>query len=158
MKLVSLGKNHQEDIRQVLLCIRLKMPLFSRNSNENVESVEESSKAVIQRLFGDVSKASVAKQLAVGCVTGWCSGYLFVKVGKTASMAVGGGLIILQVAHHQGWINVHWGNVDKTVKKAKNKITKQNVPELLEKLEIFVRQNIFLSSGFAGGFFIGLAC
>jgi len=42
--------------------------------------------------------------------------------------------MFLQVAHHQGWINVHWGNIDKTVEKAKNQISKQNVPELLEKV------------------------
>lgn len=136
------------------------MPLFTRgNRSEDVEIIDDESRAVVQRLFGDLSKSSVAKQLAVGCVSGWCSGYLFIKVGKVASLAVGGGLLILQVAHHQGWVSVHWGTVDKSVKKAKDKFSqsKFNSQEVLEKVEIFVRQNIFLSSGFAGGFLIGLA-
>lgn len=136
------------------------MSLFSRNNrNEDPEILDDETKALIQRLFGDLSKGSVAKQLAVGCLTGWFSGYLFIKVGKVASLAVGGGLLILQVAHHQGWVSVHWGNVDKSVKKARGQLyqSKPTAQEILQKVEIFVRQNIFLSSGFAGGFLIGMA-
>jgi FUN14 domain-containing protein 2 len=58
------------------------------------------SDGVVRRLFGDLSKSSVATQLVVGCVTGWCSGFLFITVGKAASLVVGVGLIFLQVAHH----------------------------------------------------------
>ncbi|AWP13602.1 FUN14 domain-containing protein 1 isoform 2 [Scophthalmus maximus] len=55
------------------------------------------------RLFGKNSgpvaeKYSVATQIAIGGVSGWCVGYLFQKVGKVAATSVGGGLLLLQVS------------------------------------------------------------
>uniref|UniRef100_A0A8C9FMD0 FUN14 domain containing 1 n=1 Tax=Pavo cristatus TaxID=9049 RepID=A0A8C9FMD0_PAVCR len=54
------------------------------------------------RLFGRnsgpiVEKYSVATQIVMGGVTGWCAGFLFQKVGKLAATAVGGGFLLLQV-------------------------------------------------------------
>jgi hypothetical protein len=34
------------------------------------------------------------------------TGFLAMKVGKAAATAVGGGIIILQLANHKGYINV----------------------------------------------------
>ena len=53
-------------------------------------------------LFGQESgpsaeKYSVATQLLIGGVTGWCTGFIFQKVGKLAATAVGGGFFLLQV-------------------------------------------------------------
>uniref|UniRef100_A0ABM5FY18 FUN14 domain-containing protein 1 isoform X4 n=1 Tax=Pogona vitticeps TaxID=103695 RepID=A0ABM5FY18_9SAUR len=53
------------------------------------------------RLFGRnsgpiVEKYSVATQIVIGGVTGWCAGFLFQKVGKLAATAVGGGFLLLQ--------------------------------------------------------------
>ncbi|EDL97679.1 FUN14 domain containing 1, isoform CRA_f [Rattus norvegicus] len=43
-----------------------------------------------------VEKYSVATQIVMGGVTGWCAGFLFQKVGKLAATAVGGGFLLLQ--------------------------------------------------------------
>ncbi|KAF6390011.1 FUN14 domain containing 1 [Rhinolophus ferrumequinum] len=77
------------------------------------------------RVFGHssgpmVEKYSVATQIVMGGVTGWCAGFLFQKVGKLAATAVGGGFLLLQATE-------------------------------------FVKQNIVISSGFVGGFLLGLA-
>ncbi|XP_073885539.1 FUN14 domain-containing protein 1 isoform X4 [Macaca fascicularis] len=53
------------------------------------------------RVFGHssgpmVEKYSVATQIVMGGVTGWCAGFLFQKVGKLAATAVGGGFLLLQ--------------------------------------------------------------
>ncbi|XP_019061609.1 FUN14 domain-containing protein 1 isoform X2 [Fukomys damarensis] len=77
------------------------------------------------RVFGHrsgpmVEKYSVATQIAIGGVTGWCAGFLFQKVGKLAATAVGGGFLLLQATE-------------------------------------FIKQNIVISSGFVGGFLLGLA-
>uniref|UniRef100_A0A4W2CYT5 FUN14 domain-containing protein 1-like n=1 Tax=Bos indicus x Bos taurus TaxID=30522 RepID=A0A4W2CYT5_BOBOX len=45
-----------------------------------------------------VEKYSVATQIAVGGVSGWCAGFLFQKVRKLAATAVGGGFLLLQMA------------------------------------------------------------
>jgi len=34
------------------------------------------------------------------------TGFLAMKVGKAAATAVGGGIILLQIANHKGYINV----------------------------------------------------
>ena len=43
-------------------------------------------------------KFSVAIQIIVGGVTGWCAGFLFQKVGKLPETEVGGGFLLLQIA------------------------------------------------------------
>ncbi|XP_037542547.1 FUN14 domain-containing protein 1 [Nematolebias whitei] len=90
------------------------------------------------RLFGKNSgpvaeKYSVATQIALGGVSGWCAGYLFQKVGKVAATAVGGGLLLLQIANNSGYIQVDWKRVEKDVNKAKKQLqkgTNRSAPEL----------------------------
>ncbi|CAN7949999.1 unnamed protein product [Ixodes pacificus] len=47
--------------------------------------------------FRDLTKASPAKQLTVGGVSGWCVGFVFTKAGKVAATAIGGSLLLFQV-------------------------------------------------------------
>uniref|UniRef100_A0A8C1HAK2 FUN14 domain containing 1 n=1 Tax=Cyprinus carpio carpio TaxID=630221 RepID=A0A8C1HAK2_CYPCA len=54
------------------------------------------------RVFGNstgpiAEKYSVASQIMMGGVTGWCAGYLFQRVGKVVATAVGGGFLLLQI-------------------------------------------------------------
>ncbi|XP_066520692.1 FUN14 domain-containing protein 1 isoform X1 [Hoplias malabaricus] len=120
------------------------------------------------RIFGSNSgpiaeKYSVATQIMMGGVTGWCAGYLFQKVGKIAATAVGGGFLLLQVANHSGYVQVDWKKVEKDVNKAKKHLKKKAnkaVPEIntfIEEATEFVKRNIVLSSGFVGGFLLGVA-
>nr|XP_004573022.1 FUN14 domain-containing protein 1 [Maylandia zebra] len=153
-------------------------PVHSKMANSKVEDeiydkvVDLTEYAKRQRwwnrLFGKNSgpiaeKYSVATQIAIGGVSGWCAGYLFQKVGKVAATAVGGGLLLLQVANNSGYIQVDWKRVEKDVNKAKKQLKKgtdQAVPELntfVEKSREFVKKNIVVTSGFIGGFLLGLA-
>ncbi|XP_069568202.1 FUN14 domain-containing protein 1 isoform X1 [Brachyistius frenatus] len=119
------------------------------------------------RLFGKNSgpvaeKYSVATQLAIGGASGWCAGYLFQKVGKVAATSVGGGLLLLQIANNSGYIQVDWKRVEKDVNKAKKQLKKgtdKAGPELntlVDKSTEFVKKNIVVTSGFIGGFLLGL--
>ncbi|GAA6108243.1 FUN14 domain-containing protein 1 isoform X1 [Tachysurus ichikawai] len=120
------------------------------------------------RVFGSntgpiAEKYSVATQIMMGGVTGWCAGYLFQKVGKIAATAVGGGFLLLQIANHSGYVQVDWKKVNKDVNKAKKHLKKKAdkaAPELnsfIEESTEFVKRNIVISSGFLGGFLLGLA-
>jgi len=120
------------------------------------------------RVFGNNSgpiaeKYNVGTQLALGGVSGWCAGYLCQKVGKIAATAVGGGLLLLQIANNSGYIEVDWKRVEKDVNKAKKQLkkgTNKAVPELnsfVDKSTEFVKKNIMVTSGFIGGFLLGLA-
>lgn len=55
---------------------------------------------------GDGIPNSVTRQMIYGGLSGWVTGFLAMKVGKAVAIAVGGGIIILQIANHQGYINV----------------------------------------------------
>ncbi|XP_014903575.1 FUN14 domain-containing protein 1 isoform X5 [Poecilia latipinna] len=113
------------------------------------------------RVFGNNSgpiaeKYSVATQIMMGGVTGWCAGYVFQRIGKIAATAIGGGFLLLQV---------DWKKVEKDVNKAKKHLKKKAnkaAPEIntfIEEVKAtdFIKRNIVLSSGFVGGFFLGLA-
>ncbi|XP_040912729.1 FUN14 domain-containing protein 1 [Toxotes jaculatrix] len=155
-------------------------PAYSKMANRKKEVEEEIYDKVVDlteyakrqrwwnRLFGNSSgpvaeKYSVATQIAIGGVSGWCAGYLFQKVGKVAATAVGGGLLLLQIANNSGYIQVDWKRVEKDVNKAKKQLkkgTNQAGPELntfVEKSTEFVKKNIVVTSGFVGGFLLGLA-
>ncbi|XP_072253472.1 FUN14 domain-containing protein 1 [Leuresthes tenuis] len=155
-------------------------PAHSKMANRDKELDEEIYDKVVDlteyakrqrwwnRLFGKNSgpvaeKYSVATQLAIGGVSGWCAGYLFQKVGKVAATSVGGGLLLLQIANNSGYIQVDWKRVEKDVNKAKKQLkkgTNQAAPELntfFEKSTEFVKKNIVVTSGFVGGFLLGLA-
>uniref|UniRef100_A0A8B9NF33 FUN14 domain-containing protein 2 n=1 Tax=Accipiter nisus TaxID=211598 RepID=A0A8B9NF33_9AVES len=67
-------------------------------------------------------KYNVATQLVIGGVTGWCTGFVFQKVGKLAATAVGGGFFLLQIANHTGYIKVDWKLVERDVNKAKQQL------------------------------------
>ncbi|XP_046876062.1 FUN14 domain-containing protein 2 [Hypomesus transpacificus] len=108
-------------------------------------------------------KYTVATQLAIGGVTGWCAGFLFQKVGKLAASAVGGGFFLLQIANHTGYIQVDWKRVERDVNKAKKQLklnTEKPTKEVrtkIDEVQTFVKKNIVLTGGFAGGFLLGLA-
>ncbi|KAM9499422.1 FUN14 domain-containing protein 1A-like isoform 2-T2 [Salvelinus alpinus] len=120
------------------------------------------------KIFGENSgpvaeKYNVATQLAIGGVSGWCAGYLFQKVGKLAASAVGGGFFFLQIANHTGYIKVDWKRVERDVNNAKKQLklnaekpTKE-VRTKVDEVQTFVKKNIILTGGFAGGFLLGLA-
>ena len=97
-----------------------------------------------RKLFGQESRSagekySVATQLLIGGVTGWCTGFIFQKVGKLAATAVGGGFFLLQLANHTGYIKVDWSRVEKDMKKAKEQLTETEEEECFSNWRIFWR-------------------
>ena len=60
----------------------------------------------VERLCSELSRAPPPKQLAVGGAAGWVTGYLTMKAGKMAATAIGGTLLLVQIAHHKGYIKV----------------------------------------------------
>ncbi|XP_050968847.1 FUN14 domain-containing protein 1-like isoform X2 [Labeo rohita] len=142
------------------------------DEDEAYEIVDLSTHARTQQWWSAVSgnnsgpiaeKYSVAAQIMMGGMTGWCAGYLFQRVGKIAATAVGGGFLLLQIANHSGYVQVDWKKVEKDVNTAKRRLKKKAnkaAPEIntfIEEATEFVKKNIVVSSGFVGGFLLGLA-
>lgn len=67
------------------------------------------------------------------------------KVGKTVATAVGGSLILLQIATHKGYININWSKVNKDLEGASKKLAQSSsdpsIPQMLDKV-------CYLSSNF----------
>lgn len=126
----------------------------------SADEVKKEAKGLIDKVLKDVGKAPATHQIAIGTASGWCTGYLAMKVGKVAAVAAGGGILLLQFAAHQGYININWDRVCSQVDKASDKIEKEATgkgPGLMDKVKEYASKNSYLAAGFAGGFLIGVA-
>ncbi|KAI0227665.1 FUN14 domain-containing protein 1 [Lamellibrachia satsuma] len=114
----------------------------------------------LRKMVSDLTKASTAKQVTVGGLTGWCAGHVFVKVSRLASIALGSSLLVVMVAHHTGYIAIDWGRLEHKVRQTRRKIENEAnraLPRLTTEVQEFIQENFFLSGAFAGGFLIGMA-
>ena len=108
----------------------------------------------------EVSKAPAPKQIGIGAACGWVSGYVMMKVGKAAATAVGGSLILLQIAHYKGYVTVDWNRLTNDTSSLSDRMKQKlrlQTKSTGEKMLDFAQKNIYLAGGFTGGFFIGIA-
>jgi len=89
--------------------------------NKIIEKMSASG-SYLEKLLGDVSKKSAMKQIVIGSLSGLATGYSTMKIGKTAAFVIGGGIILVEVACEQGWINVDWNKVTKKIDKVADKV------------------------------------
>lgn len=70
------------------------------------------------------------------------TGFITMKVGKVAACAVGGGIIMLQIAAHQGYIKINWDKItrkaEKITDKMEEKITGEG-PKFMDKVKFYNR-------------------
>ena len=88
------------------------------------------------------------------------SGYIMMKVGKAAATAVGGSLILLQIAHYKGYVTVDWNRLTNDTSSLSDRMKQKlrlQTKSTGEKMLDFAQKNIYLAGGFTGGFFIGIA-
>lgn len=100
-----------------------------------------------------------------GAMGGWSVGIMMKKIGRATAVGVGGGVIMLKIAHQQGYISVNWNRVqndcDKALKIAKaaeshlskNHNNMQNVAGHMRQL---VEENALMCVAFAGGLLISI--
>ncbi|XP_031336240.1 FUN14 domain-containing protein 1 isoform X2 [Photinus pyralis] len=73
------------------------------------------TKSIIDEILGDVSKTSATKQIIIGASSGWVTGYLAMKVGRAAAFALGGGVILLELANEKGYIRINWDKINRQI-------------------------------------------
>merc|ERR1719295_264015 len=96
----------------------------------------EDAKDTIKKFVKDMSKAPAGKHLAVG-----------------------GSLILLQIAHYKGYVKINWNqltNDSQTIREQIQDKLSRNTQTGLQKFNEFASQNVYLASGYAGGFLIGM--
>jgi len=126
----------------------------------DLSDIEEEGKTLMGRVMSDLSKAPAPKQMAVGGATGWMAGYMTMKLGKMAATAIGGTLLILQIAHHKGYIKVNWDKMTNDSTSMADKLKKKlhiKSKSGLQRFQDFASKNIYVAGGFTGGFFLGIA-
>lgn len=79
------------------------------------------------------------------------TGVVTMKIGKVAACAVGGGIIVMQIAAHQGYIKINWDKImrkaEKITDKVEEKITGEG-PNMMDKVgaKVIFAKCIFLSN------------
>ncbi|XP_046854362.1 FUN14 domain-containing protein 1-like isoform X2 [Xenia sp. Carnegie-2017] len=158
---------------------------YEKNENEQEEEDSVDGFEVIERLRGrdrtywdiasqqfahlDLSRRPVYQQLGVGGISGWLVGSIFKKIGKLTALAVGSGLLVLQITSQSGYVTINWKKINKDVGKVSRSMSKKveeytsfrssenRAKNFLLKGGQVVQKNIVVASGFAGGFLLGLA-
>merc|ERR1712001_57967 len=129
-------------------------------STISYEEISRDTETTFKKLVKEASKAPAPKQIGIGAACGWVSGYVMMKVGKAAATAVGGSLILLQIAHYKGYVTVDWNRMANDSSsfsdRVKDKLRIQT-KSTGEKFMDFAKKNVYLAGGFTGGFFIGIA-
>lgn len=98
------------------------------------------------------------QQTILGTSTGWLTGFTLVKCGRYAGFSMGASILLLQLGHHYGYINIDWKNVNKDLKKAKEEVEKQastHIPNLNATVQTFIKENAITATSFLGGFLLG---
>nr|XP_042912628.1 FUN14 domain-containing protein 1 [Parasteatoda tepidariorum] len=139
------------------VCSLSIMSITGLNITKKKENKPESW---IDKQLKELTNGSVAKEMAIGGLSGWCAGVVFSKVGKTAASALAGSLLMFQIAQRQGYIKVNWNKVNRDIEKAKGKLDKHSKEEIhwfVQETKNFVNEYKFLVTGFAGGFLIAIS-
>jgi len=126
-----------------------------------VEAADK-AKDFISKFLGDVNKSDATKQILMGAGSGWFSGYLAMRVAKTTAFAVGGGIILLQIANETGFVKVNWKKLNRKLEKVADRVENElvnshNKKSISDKIIDFLKNNTPFTSGFVGGFLIGMA-
>ncbi|RLN91513.1 hypothetical protein BBJ28_00016710 [Nothophytophthora sp. Chile5] len=102
-----------------------------------------------------------AGELTLASGLGFCSGYALKQIGKTAAVAVGIIFLMAQTAAYNGYIDIHWGKVQKDMiakvdPNGDGKIDKDDVKLWYRKLLKVLTANLPSSAGFSSGFALGI--
>lgn len=114
-------------------------------SKDTNKDASKEIKGYIEKAFGDCSKMAIAKQIIIGTTSGWVTGRVTAKVGTIAAFALGGGIVMLQIAVHKNYISINWDKLRRKAEKIADKIEEEitnEQPHLLDKVERFVDRKI----------------
>lgn len=98
------------------------------------------------------------QQALIGSSGGWITGYSLVKFGRYAGFSMGASILLIQLGHHYGYINIDWKTVNRDLKKAKEEVEKQasnHLPGLSARIQKSISDNAVMASTFVGGFLLG---
>lgn len=94
--------------------------------------------------------------LALGALSGFCSGIIFHRIGKLMAISFTGGVFLIRVLEQTGYLKINWDKLTKDYDQCKRKLT-DSKPIISECKEYVVTYRYF-SAAFIGGFLLGVSC
>ncbi|ORX88278.1 hypothetical protein BCR32DRAFT_288784 [Anaeromyces robustus] len=109
----------------------------------------------------EITKPGSAKEISIGCIAGFCSGYATKKLSKKAGVALGAGFIGLQALNYTGLVTVHWDILEKKLVKSLDqdndgKLTKNDLNIATARYVHLLTQDLPFAGGFAASFALGM--
>lgn len=91
-------------------------------TNKNIEKMSDDASKFLGGILGDISSRSAYAQIGIGAAAGWATGFATMKVGKFAAFAIGGGIILMEIAHQEGFIEIDWSKISRKLDKVTDKV------------------------------------
>lgn len=107
--------------------------------------ISKDAKLRINKCLSDISKTSATKQVVLGVSSGCITGFLATRIGKLIAIGIGGGIVILQIANHQGYLEINWGKINRKVDKVVDKVEEKLMgegPSWMDKAERYIDRKI----------------
>ncbi|CAH0553912.1 unnamed protein product [Brassicogethes aeneus] len=114
----------------------------------------------ISKIFENLNKNSFVKQLAAGAGAGLVTGNFAQRLGKPIIFTAGAGVILLELAHHKGYINMNLESLKQKANEKKDDLNEKAQCSRLpstDKIKDFANNNKTFTAGFIGGFLMGVA-
>lgn len=117
----------------------------------------------LQQLYYNAVCSSTPRKVIMmgsGLFGGWFIGAFIRRIGRTTAVAVGGGLVIIQVASHSGYIQINWQRIHRDTEKAVRMVraaekqvsrNKSNAQQLASAVTREVSKNGVVASAFVVG-------
>ncbi|XP_045477455.1 FUN14 domain-containing protein 1-like [Harmonia axyridis] len=115
------------------------------------------AKAALNRLGNNLKANTFPKQMGLGTSTGILAGFLSMKVGRLSALAVGGGIILYEIAHHNKIVTKDLESISKQIKEKDyfNNPKAKKVMDLFAHVKKFAGRNKIFSIALLGGFLVG---
>jgi len=95
----------------------------------------------VSKCLSEIIKKPYYTQMLIGASSGWVTGYSTMKFGKLAAFAIGSGIILLEVAHHEGLIKLDWSKLSKKIDKIEDNLAGRD-PDWATQAERFVDRKL----------------
>ncbi|XP_028135687.2 FUN14 domain-containing protein 1A-like [Diabrotica virgifera virgifera] len=128
------------------------------SSTDTEKEDKKCPKSQLKKILHVLRSNAKSKQVLVGASAGFITGIVTTKIGKSAALALGGGMMLLQVLNEMEYININWDRVNDTVNNSVEENMANGAALYLKKVKEFVKnKNVCIMYGFVGGFLIGIA-
>lgn len=94
------------------------------------------------------------RDLALGSLTGLCSGMMFRRVGKLITVSFTGGIFLIRVMEQKGYLEINWDKLTKDYAQSKKKLCDSN--QIIARVKEYVMTYQHFSASFVGGFLLGV--